>query len=76
MFIVSYYTDYLTLRPPLTYLVINLKKLTTTGIAIVATKITGNQLPRVVVRADACASSQVWKPVDTAIPPSGIRSNK
>ena len=44
---------YLTLKPPLTVLVMNLKKLTTTGIAKVPKRTTGNQDPKEVVNADA-----------------------
>lgn len=53
----------------------NLKKLTTTGIAKVPIRIDGNQLPRVVVNPDDWVDKPSRNPVGTAIPPVGIKTN-
>lgn len=53
----------------------NLKKLTTTGIAKVPKRTTGNQEPKEVVNADAWVDKPSWNPAGTAIPPVGIKTN-
>lgn len=62
----------LTLRFPLTYLVMNLKKLTITGIANVAIKIIGSQFHRVDTKLEAWVSRPVWNPSGTTIHHVGI----